>query len=220
MNWNCPWCGCRTYHYNSERGRNECDGCGTPVTSEEEETWRNQYEQQILRARAHLEVANWIQAVDLLEPLTRQSPTDKRLYRMLLQAATKDYQDMQMQNRRLRQIAADAWEKLERLGGLEDQMIRYGKASREKYIESLKRRRNYILMWFALLLGCFLIFPGTVNQASREIGLLLFGIMVWSTYRMIDLRPLRLANVWKRVSDKPTENPFIRQEVGNYFFRR
>ena len=121
MNWNCPWCGCRTYHYNSERGRNECDGCGTPVTSEEEETWRNQYEQQILRARAHLEVANWIQAVDLLEPLTRQSPTDKRLYRMLLQAATKDYQDMQMQNRRLRQIAADAWEKLERLGGLEDQ---------------------------------------------------------------------------------------------------
>ena len=75
-------------------------------------------------------------------------------------------------------------------------------------------------MWFALLLGCFLIFPGTVNQASREIGLLLFGVMVWATYRMIDLRPLRLARIWRKVSDKPTENPFIRQEVGNYFFRR
>ena len=31
MDWTCPRCGSRTYHYDRARIQNRCDGCGCPV---------------------------------------------------------------------------------------------------------------------------------------------------------------------------------------------
>lgn len=222
MAWMCPQCGSLSSHYNRERMRYECDGCGTPVMEEWQEERQLRYHRTMFQAKDHLRAGNWRQVLSMLGPLAEQNPTDKRLYQMMIRAATQDYQDMRMKEMGIRSTASWAWEKLKRLHGLEERLIRYGQRSFQACMERLKKRRNHILIWCAIFGVCFLLFPYILNQDHVEEGMFLLVLWGISIYRIITLQPLTLLQIWPTKPPAPTDNPFAREELKDVrlFFSR
>lgn len=175
MDWTCPRCGSRTYHYDRTRIQNRCSGCGYVVGSEEQAQQQMRYDQALANARMHLRAGNWNQAVSLMQPLVQERPADVVLNRLLLQAATQDFQDCQVADQLRFAAAADAWDHLARLNGLTGQMLRYGQERREWNRARLKGMRNRFLRR-VLLAAC--LYPGLMASIFKGQGVVCILLVV------------------------------------------
>lgn len=124
--WRCPQCGCPACHYNRSRMRRECDCCGWPVADPAQEEQLRRFDQDVDRAVRHLRAGNWYEAVGLLTPLMDQQPDEVRLYRLTLQAATENFENLAPRPLMIAP-ARKSWETLERLRGLDGQALQYAR---------------------------------------------------------------------------------------------
>lgn len=133
VSWTCPQCGGISNHFSRSRNALVCDTCGSIVQTEAERTEDINYERKLALARQHLQVGNWEEAKRLIKPFCSSRPADKQLYLMLLMAVTKGYSDYLINNEASRREAFDYWDKLVRLGCVNETMKSYAR-NRLQYI--------------------------------------------------------------------------------------
>ena len=210
MAWTCPQCGCQTYHYNRNRVRLECDSCGHPVDNEQDVQRQMQYDRSLRMAKEHLRAGNWESALSQLNALTSQRPADRELYRLIFQAATHDYQDLEMADTGRRRVASDAWDKLARLQGLTDPMVRYGQRREAARFERLMMRRNQIIR-LTVLSACAFLLGMVLLHAEAGFGAF---VMICAggggIYNLVGMKPSEVIRQLNAPAVKPYENPFIR----------
>lgn len=160
----CSRCGGTNFHYNRARMRQECSSCGTPVGDMQQEQQLMQYDRSYAQAMNHLRAGNWDQTISLVRPFLSQYPTDKRIYEVMLRAATQDYHDLCMDNAGMRSTASEAWDKLSRLNGLKSEMLRYSRARYDKHVNELLRQRNAILILLFVMAAICVLFGVSVEQ--------------------------------------------------------
>ena len=131
--WTCPQCGGTSNHFSRSRNALVCDTCGSIVQTEAERKADIDFERSMALAGQHLRVGNWDEAKRLIKPFCSSRPADKQLYLMLLVAVTKAYSDYLVNNEASRREAFDYWDKLVRLGCVNETMKSYARR-REQYI--------------------------------------------------------------------------------------
>lgn len=205
----CSRCGCSSFHYNRARMRMECDSCGAPVRDAQRDQQLMQYDRTYAQAMSHLAAGNWDRAIDLLRPLLGQYPTEKRLYLGILRAATQDFRDTVMANPARRCSASDAWNKLVRLNGVTDEMVRYGRRRFELRREAAGARRNRILGWIFAAALC-LLFAGALSGLSCDgAGLLFAAGAAGCLYMAARLRPVEAVRELLRAAPDVRSDPFL-----------
>lgn len=207
----CPRCGCRSFHYNQNRMRIECDACGCAQTDPQELQLRQQDDRNYRQACEHLRVGNWQQAAQLLQPLMQRRPTDKRLYLAAFRAATKDFQDIHA-SAPLRAMAADAWDKLERLGGLSGEMIRYGMRRRAYYSEKYRGQQRLHLLCAAISAVGFFGSIFCVAEDSPLGALMLVALGICAARKAKAIRPSKALENYVTGLDGDRANPFSWEE--------
>lgn len=209
MDWTCPRCGSKTYHYDRTRIQNRCSSCGYPVDDRQQTQQLMQYDRTLANACAHLQAGNWKETVSLILPLLRQWPADVRLHSLILQAATKEFQDYEMCDSSLRTAASDAWDKLARLNGLTDEMLRYSQLRYQKHIEKQTAIRNQFLLYIliATCLFFWMIFILGTNQDG--LYMLLTVGFIWTVYRAIKTHPLGAFRALLAPRPAWSANPFL-----------
>ncbi len=136
--WTCPFCGANRNHFNMERNVLVCDTCGNEVQTEFEAGLQLKYEKDIALARQHLKVGNWNDVKRIISPYCVTRPADRMIYLILLDAVTKQYTDYILDNSLLKKEAAGYWDKLERLGCINNVMVDYANAR----IDHMERTRS------------------------------------------------------------------------------
>ena len=135
--WTCPHCGGTSNHFSRTRNALVCDVCGSIVQTDEERAADLNFERSMALARQHLQVGNWEEAKRLVKPFCSSRPADKQLYLMLLMAVTKGYSDYLIDNEISRNEASEYWDKLVRLGCVNETMKNYARR-RLQYINDEK----------------------------------------------------------------------------------
>ena len=148
--WSCPFCGANRNHFNTERNVLVCDTCGNEVQTEFEAGLQLKYEKDIALARQHLKVGNWNDAKRIISPYCVTRPADRLIYLLLLDAVTKQYTDYLLDNSPAKKEAAGYWDKLERLGCVNNVMIDYSNA-RIDHMERVKSVNARIMMFCIVL---------------------------------------------------------------------
>ena len=205
--WQCPQCGCPVSHYNRNRMRRECDCCGWPVADPAQEEQLRRFDQDVDRAVRHLRAGNWHEAVGLLTPLMAQQPDDIRLYRLTLQAVTEDFENL-APSPLLIVAARNAWDKLERLHGLDARALQYARAVNRGKRERLEARGRTVLRYLLWMGGCLLaaglffagehdFLGGGAFGAALALGAALYRMNFWTALQRLR-EPL-----------DETKNPFI-----------
>lgn len=211
MDWTCPRCGSRTYHYDRTRIQNRCSGCGHPVDDRQQAQQLMQYDRTLISASDNLRAGNWNQTVSLILPLVRERPADIRLHRLILQAATKEFCDYEMSDSSLRTAAFDAWDKLVRLNGLTGEMLRYSQICYEKRMEKLTVIRNKFLLHILIASGLFLSMGVSVENAQDGLFLLQAACSIWVLYRAVKKYPSGTIRAMRESPPAWSENPFLRR---------
>lgn len=204
----CSRCGCSSFHYNRSRMRMECDSCGHPVYDPQQDQQLMQYDRAYAQAMSHLAAGNWEETINLLRPLMRQYPAEKKLYLAALRAATQDFSDLDMHNTTNRATASDAWGKLVRLNGVTNEMIRYGRQRYEKYRGELNRQRTRILTWIFAAATCSIIAGGLFNTQCYFIAALCTGGLVGCLYKVYTLSPAAVIKQLMNAVPNDQHNPF------------
>ena len=203
----CSRCGSRGFHYNRVTMRLECDACGHPLRDQNETERLMQFDRTLLSASRHLQAGNWDQTINLIRPLLNDYPTETKLYEMMLQAATKDFTDISMQNNSMRNTASNAWDKLVRLGAVTPVMKRYSSARFKLHREELIRIRNKILLF--IFLAAFLLFnAGSTRGTAPFLSILLLAGAGWSIYKATQLHPISVIRPLTKSAPDPKDNPF------------
>ena len=125
VSWTCPQCGGTSNHFSRSRNALVCDTCGSIVQTEAERNADINFERSLALARQHLQVGNWDEAKRLIKPFCSSRPADKQLYLMLLMAVTKGYSDFLIDNEMAQRESFDYWDKLARLGCINNAMRSY-----------------------------------------------------------------------------------------------
>lgn len=205
----CSRCGCASFHYDRSRMRMACDLCGAALSDPQQDQQRMQHDRTCFQAANHLAAGNWAQAIALLRPLMCQYPTEKQLYLMVLRAATQDFGDISMDNAANRAAAAEAWDKLVRLNGVTDEMIRYGRQRYENHRAALHRQRTAILAWLFAAAFCSVL-AGVFFGAERCLVAVLFtGGLVCCLRRVFRSQPVRVIKQLTRAAPDFRRNPFL-----------
>ena len=209
MNLVCRSCGGTDFYYNPTRMRMICRSCMTPYTDPLQDQQLMQYDQTCSIAGEHLIAGNWQEVIRILRPLTNQHPTDKRLYKALLRAATMDYSDIDMDSEYNRSEASDAWNKLLRLNGIDNDMRAYSARRYQKHRKELLHKRNIFLAW--LLGGSAGALSAGILFSSRHYFLFILALAVcgYCLYRSLISKPYQ---VFKRLlASRPNynDNPFV-----------
>ena len=205
----CNRCGCSNFHYNRSRMRMECDMCGHPIDDTGQEQQLMQFDRTYSQAMMHLTAGNWEQTINLLKPLKEQHPTEKKIYLAILRAATKDFNDISMDNQSTRAIASDAWDKLLRLNGVTNEMIRYSRLRYVKHVEELNKRRRGIIIWL-FVAAAFSIVAGLLFGMDHGGIATLFVISVFvCLYRVLLFYPANVIKLLKNAAPNQQQNPFI-----------
>lgn len=211
MSWVCSRCGSRSYHYNRQRIQNICDDCGHPIVDLQREQQMMQYDRAYDVALQHLRAGNWMQSITQLQALINQYPADVRLYKALLQAATKDYSDYEMQDENLRSNASNAWNKLVRLASIDSSMINYSRSKYIKYRQEIQAQSNRVTFWI-FASGLSIVIAVLFSHASFNIFSFFLVIAASiSLYKLYKLSPIMTL---KRQLEKTVdlkENPFKRR---------
>lgn len=135
--------------------RRECDCCGWPVADPAQEEQLRRFDQDVDRAVRHLRAGNWYEAVGLLTPLMDQQPDEVRLYRLTLQAATENFENLAPRPLMIAP-ARKSWETLERLRGLDGQALQYARAVNRGRREAWEAKGRVILRYLMWMGGCLL----------------------------------------------------------------
>lgn len=205
----CSRCGGTAFHYNRSRMRMECSSCGTPLSDNRQQEQQMQFDRTYAQAMSHILAGNWNQAISLLTPLLNQYPTEKKLYLAILQAATADFQDLDMTDPSRRSTACRTWDKLVRLNQVTPEMIRYGRARREACRAQLAHQRKQVLT----SLFCIVLFStlGLAALSVQATGLaVVWGVcLAGSLYKLSKCPPIRITG--QRPNPHPTDqdNPFV-----------
>ena len=209
MNYVCEYCGSSRFHYNPSKMKMVCSCCMTPVHDASQDQQLMQYDLAYAKARDHLTAGNWQEVINSVRPLTYQNPTDKKLYVALLRAATKDYSDIAMEDTSRRTEASNAWDKLRRMNGLNNEMRRYSRRRYEKHRDELLHKRNIALAWFfGVSLGVIAAGILVLNKHYFIFGMPLVG-SGYCIYKLVLENPYP---VFKQLmSSKPNydDNPFV-----------
>lgn len=202
----CRRCGGRHFRYDPRQMAEVCVLCRTPVDTAQ----RAQLDRSLALAQEHLRVGNWSEAASTLTSLTSQTPGDVRLYYGLLRAYTHDFSDVELSSGRV--AAADAWDKLVRLGSLSPEMAQY----KRRYLEThkkefLKQRRK--IRSFALLVGVVTPLGGFFYLSdSSTITLLYLACIVTCVWWLVKSKPFDLLGQIKALEQAaadPRRNPFV-----------
>lgn len=205
----CSRCGGTSFHYNRVRMRRECSFCGTPISDMQEEQQLMMYDRSYAQAVGHLRAGNWNQTIDILLPFLNQYPTDQRIYIAVLRASTMDFQDLNMENSRMRSIASDTWNKLMRLNGITPEMIQYSRKRYEKHINELMHQRNIILVWIFMMSILCVILGVAINQ-SELFGIIVSALcLIFCINRLVKEQPLSVISQLSGDSTDYKDNPFI-----------
>lgn len=205
----CSRCGGTSFHYNRSRIRMECSSCGAPLSDDHQQEQQMQFDRTYAQAMAHILAGNWNQAISLLTSLANQYPTEKKLYLAILQAATADFQDLDMTDSARRSTACQAWNKLVRLNHVTPQMILYGRSRRKAFQARMARQRKQVLTW--LFLTALFIMLGLTALGTGNVGL----AAVWgaglagSLYKLSHCPPLRINMRQSDPHPKDRDNPFV-----------
>ncbi len=205
----CSRCGCSGFHYNRSRMRMECDSCGAPAYDPQQDQQLMQYDRTYSQAVSHLAAGNWDQTIRLLNPLMSQYPTEKRLYLAVLRAATQDFSDVDMENSAHRAAASEAWDKLVRLNGVSDEMIRYGRRRYEKHRDALNGRRTRILVWIFAAALCSITAGGLFAAEHYLLAVLCTGGVAACLYKVFSSHPVMVARQLMSAAPNYQHNPFI-----------
>ncbi len=205
----CNRCGCSSFHYNRSRMRMECDSCGTPVYDAQQDQQLMQFDRTYFQAMSHLAAGNWNQTIGILKPLLTQHPTEKKLYIAILRAATKDYQDISMDNTADRSSASDAWDKLIRLNGETGEMIRYSRQRYEKHREELEMQKNKILAWLFAAAICSGIAGFLIGMSYYFGAVVCTGGLIGCLYKFVSYRPIKVIKQLTSAVPDYRHNPFI-----------
>ena len=208
MDWTCPRCGSRNYHYDRARIQNRCSGCGHPVDDQQQMQQMMQYDRTLANAGEHLRAGNWNQAVSLIQPLVRDRPADVRLYQMILKAATREFRDYEMNDPSLRAAASDAWDKLVRLNGLTGEMLHYSRTRYEKHMAKMEAIRNKFLTYILIAAGLFFYIGSTMATCGEGMCLLLAACMIWALYRAVKTHPSNALRALRASPPAWSANPF------------
>ncbi len=208
MNWTCPYCGSRTYRYDSTSIQNKCSGCGRPVDEQQQAQARMQYDRTLANARDHLRAGNWNQTVSLVAPMARDHPADVQLHRLILQAATREFRDYEMNDSGLRSAASDAWDRLARLNGLTGEMLRYSQTCYAKRREKLEAIRNKFLMYIVIAAVLFLYMGANMATCGEGLFLLLAAGLFWALYRAVKMHPSGALRDLRAAPPAWSANPF------------
>lgn len=205
----CSRCGCSSFHYNRSRMRMECDLCGTPVQDPQQEQLLMQYDRTYSQAMGHLTAGNWERTIVLLKPLMSQYPTEKRLYLAVLRAATHDFSDIDMGNNANRATASEAWDKLLRLNGVTDDMIRYCRQRYEKHREELNKQRNKIIAWIFAAATCSILIGILWKYECYFIAVTSSGGLAGCLYKVFSSHPVKVIKQLMNAVPNYQHNPFI-----------
>lgn len=208
MDWMCPYCGSRTYHYDRARIQNRCNGCGRPVDDRQQMEQQLQYDRTLANARNHLSAGNWAQAISLLNPLLNQRPTDYRLYSAILSAATMNYADYETKDTGMRDWGYYAWDKLERFNRLDDRMRRYGEKRYDLYVSKLTATRNRIHLYLALAVTALWGWVAVMSDRSEGMVFAVFWGLVWCVVKVCKSHPFRISKALREAKNNPSRNPF------------
>lgn len=205
----CSRCGGSSFHYNRSRMRMECDVCGTPASDPQQEQQLMQFDRACSQAMGHLTAGNWDEALQLLQPLLHQHPTEKRLYLAVLRAATKDFTDIAMANAASRHIASEAWDRLVRLNGVTGAMIRYGRQRYALHRRELLRQRTKLLAWIFAAALCSLLAGIFLETGHGFLSVLCVGGLVGCLYRISHSQPICVIQQLLCAIPGDQHNPFL-----------
>lgn len=205
----CSRCGCSSFHYNRSRMRMECDSCGTPVQDPQQDQQLMQYDRTYSQAMSHLTAGNWEQTIGLLRPLMSQYPTEKRLYLAVLRAATQDFRDIDMGNTANRTTASETWDKLIRLNGVTDEMLRYSRQRYEKHREELSKQRTKILAWIFAAAFCSILAGILFGTECYFLAVLCTGSLAGCLYKAFSSHPVKVIKQLMSAVPNYQHNPFI-----------
>lgn len=204
--WRCPQCGCPACHYNRSRMRRECDCCGWPVADPAQEEQLRRFDQDVDRAVRHLRAGNWYEAVGLLTPLMDQQPDEVRLYRLTLQAATENFENLAPRPLMIAP-ARKSWETLERLRGLDGQALQYARAVNRGRREAWEAKGRVILLYLMWMGGCLLA-AGLFFAAGHDfLGGGTFGAALGLGLVLYKMNPLPVLHALREPLDEG-KNPF------------
>lgn len=208
MEQTCRRCGCGSFHYNRARMRMECDSCAAPLGDDQQDQRQMRCDRTYAQALRHLSVGNWKQAMTLLWPLMEEQPGEKRLYLAVLRAATKDFQDVSMENASDRATASDVWNKLVRLRAVTPEMLRYAGRRYAWRREALLGRRNRTLAWLFAAALCSVL-AGVLFEASLPLlGAACVGGALGSLYLMSLTKPVEVIRALLRPAPEGHSDPF------------
>lgn len=205
----CSRCGCSSFHYNRNRMRMECNLCGAPIYDPQQDQQLMQYDRTYSQAMSHLAAGNWEQTISLLKPLLNQYPTEKKLYRAILRAATQDFRDLEMENTARKTAALEAWDKLIRLGGVTAEMLRYSRERYEKQRKKLSRQFTRILTWVFLAALCSVMAGVFYETEPYFIAVGCVGGCIGCLYKALTANPLRVIRQLQIPTPDMHHNPFL-----------
>lgn len=186
--------------------RRECDCCGWPVADPAQEEQLRRFDQDVDRAVRHLRAGNWYEAVGLLTPLMDQQPDEVRLYRLTLQAATENFENLAPQPLMIAP-ARKSWETLERLRGLDSQALQYARAVNRGRREAWEAKGRVILRYLMWMGGCLLA-AGLFFAAGHDfLGGGTFGAALGLGLALYKMNPLPVLHALREPLDE-RKNPF------------
>jgi len=204
----CRRCGCTSSHYNRSRMMYVCDMCGTPVRESGNDQALMQFDRTFATASEHLEAGNWDQAISLISPLTSQYPTEKKLYVVILRAATQDFSDFEMQNEIRKNSASDAWDKLIRLRGVTPAMREYRKRGYEIKRDYFLDRKFSMMLWLFAASFCSFV-AGILGKQGHYFWMVLFVLgFGGSLYMTFKCRPIYILKQLLKKAPDYNSNPF------------
>ena len=199
----CDSCGGSTFTYNFN-GIRVCRLCGAIYDPQSD-----QFNRTYNLAMGHLLAGNWPQVISMLQPFLNQYPTEKKLYEAILRASTHDFNDIEMNDKSRRSYASDSWDKLVRLNGVTNDMIRYSRRRYESHMNELRSRRNSLLVWIFSASFCAFVTAILFHTSYYYLGVLSFGALVFSFVKTITHYPIRSTKQLASSNPDYRNNPFI-----------
>lgn len=209
MDWTCPVCGSRSWHYDRASMQNKCDGCGRLVDDRQQNQQLMQYDRTVANARDHLRAGNWHQTVSLLQPLLRDRPAEVRLHQLILQAATREYRDFEMNDSALRTAASEAWNRLARLNGLTGEMLRYSQKFYAKRMEKMTAIRNRFLTYVLIASVLILLMSANMGEYGEGTVVIMGAVTFWALYKAVKVHPSGAIRALSAPRPDWSDNPFL-----------
>lgn len=199
----CNSCGGTTFSYNYN-GIRVCRLCGAVYDPQ-----ADQFNRTYNLAMGHLLAGNWAQVISMLQPFLNQYPTEKRLYEAILRAATHDFNDIDMNDTARRSSASDSWDKLVRLNGVTNDMIRYSRRRYARHLDEIHSRKNTMLVWIFSASFCAFVTAILFHTEHYFYGVLSFGALIFCFVKSMCHHPIQSTKQLSSSIPNYRNNPFI-----------